>query len=371
LLRTALMPDFAELWPEKFNNKTNGMTPRRWLLKANPALAHLLQQTIGTGWITDLNKLRALEVYAPEAGFQRLFRQAKLANKERLARMISNLTHIQVDPHSLFDVHVKRFHEYKRQLLKVMHIIYTYLQLVEDGEPPLVPRTYVFAGKAAPGYWAAKQMIKLINNVSQVINQDPKAHEYMKVVFLPDYRVSLAECIIPAADLSEQISTAGMEASGTGNMKFAVNGALTMGTLDGANIEILEEVGADNMFIFGLKAEEIQALRQQGGYAPWEYYERYPAVQRTVDALRSNYFCPHEPGLFTWIYDALLTGGDPYMHLADLPSYLTAQQQADTEFTQTSVWVRKAILNVARMGKFSSDRTVQEYARDVWHIISV
>lgn len=213
-------------------------------------------------------------------------------------------------------------------------------------------------------------MIKLINNVSQVINQDPKAQEYMKVVFLPDYRVSLAECIIPAADLSEQISTAGMEASGTGNMKFAVNGALTMGTLDGANIEILEEVGADNIFIFGLKADEIQALRQ-GGYAPWEYYECYPAVQRTVDALRSNRFCPYEPGLFTWIYDALLTGGDPYMHLVDLPSYLIAQQQADKEFTQASVWSRKALLNVARMGKFSSDRTIREYARDIWHITGV
>jgi starch phosphorylase len=257
---------------------------------------------------------------------------------------------------------------YKRQLLNVMHIVDDYLSLIEDRRQPTVPRTYIFAGKAAPGYWAAKQMIKLIHNVGHVINNDSRAGAWMKVAFIPDYRVSLAEKIIPAADLSEQISTAGMEASGTSNMKFALNGALTIGTLDGANIEILEEVGAENIFIFGLKVDEVQALRARRSYRPWEYYNRDPRVKRVIDAFRSNLFCPHEPDLFAWIYQNVLDKNDEYCHLADLPAYLTTQELAGEAFNDQSNWTRKAILNVARVGKFSSDRTVAEYARDIWHI---
>lgn len=368
LLKTSLMPDFYQLWPERFSNKTNGVTQRRWLLKANPALAGLLNETIGDGWITNLEELRALEPYAQERGFQRAFMDIKHANKERLARVIHETTQIVVDPHALFDIHVKRMHEYKRQLLNVMRIIYEYLCCVEDHVDPLVPRTYIFAGKAAPGYWAAKQIIKLINNVAQVINHDPRVRGQIKVVFIPDYRVLLAEKIIPAADLSEQISTAGTEASGTSNMKFAMNGALTIGTLDGANIEMLEEVGKEQMYIFGLKAYEIQEFRAHGGYNSQALYARYPMLRRVVDALYSTQFCPQEPGLFAWIADSLLAGGDRYFHLPDLLSYVEMQHVVGQEFQQRLAWARKAILNVARIGKFSSDRTIREYARDIWHI---
>jgi starch phosphorylase len=276
-----------------------------------------------------------------------------------------------VDPASLFDIQIKRIHEYKRQLLNVMHIIHEYLCLVEDYQVPAVPRTYIFAGKAAPGYWAAKQIIKLINNVGQVVNNDPRVQGQMKVVFIPDYRVSLAERIIPAADLSEQVSTAGKEASGTGNMKFAMNGALTIGTLDGANIEIMEEVGKENIFIFGLTAQEIRQMREEFSYHPREYYQGSPHLKRVMDALQEDRFCPYEPGLFGWIYQAILDYGDEYFHLADLPSYLETHEEAGQQFKNRGAWARKAILNVARIGKFSSDRTVQEYAREIWHIESV
>lgn len=370
LIKTTLVPDFFQLWPERFNNKTNGITQRRWLLQANPALAQLLTDTIGDGWITNLEALKALEPAAHEKGFQQEFLRIKHANKQRLAAVIKELNRVTVNPQSLFDVQVKRIHEYKRQLLNVLHIIHEYLQLIEEKAQPIVPRTYIFAGKAAPGYWAAKQLIKLINNVGRVINGDPRAQEWIKVVFIPDYRVSLAEKIIPAADLSEQISTAGKEASGTGNMKFALNGALTIGTLDGANIEIMEEVGADNIFIFGLQAQDIQQMRAQGSYHPREYCARYPALQRIMDALNSNLFCREAAGLFTWIPQALLEHGDQYFHLADLPSYLDMQDQAGAAFKNPREWARKAILNVARIGKFSSDRTIREYARDIWGIES-
>src|SRR5215471_4328480 len=368
LLKTSLMPDFYQLWPERFTNKTNGVTQRRWLLKANPSLADLLCKTIGDGWITNLEEIRALEPYAQDRGFQHAFLDIKQANKERLAAMIHETTQIRVDPHTLFDIHVKRIHEYKRQLLNVMRIIHEYLCLVEDQMAPPVPRTYIFAGKAAPGYWAAKQIIKLINNVSQVINDDARVHDQIKVVFIPDYRVSVAEQIIPAADLSEHISLAGTEASGTSNMKFAMNGALTIGTLDGANIEIMEEVGKENIFIFGLKAQEIQELRANESYNAREYYRRFPELRRVVDAFTSNLFCPREPGLFTWIARALLDEGDRYFHLADLLPYIDTQNVIGEEFKHPLVWAHKAILNVARIGKFSSDRTVLEYARDIWHI---
>ncbi|HXG65887.1 MAG TPA: glycogen/starch/alpha-glucan phosphorylase, partial [Blastocatellia bacterium] len=370
LVKTSLVPDFYHLWPDKFNNKTNGVTQRRWLLKANPRLAELITENIGDKWITDLNELKGLEFYAQVQDFQEQFLKIKRGNKERLARTIKNTVGVTVDPSTLFDVHVKRIHEYKRQLLNCMHIVHQYLSIVEDGKDVKVPRTYVFAGKAAPGYWAAKQIIKLINSIGKVINNDERVNDQLKVVFIPDYRVSLAEKIIPAADLSEQISTAGMEASGTGNMKLAMNGALTMGTLDGANIEILEEVGEENIFIFGLKADEIERMRRQGAYNPRSHYENNPHVRRVCDAFKSDMFCLDEPGLFTWIYKSLVEQGDYYFHLADLPSYIEAQERAGAEFTQPSLWARKAILNVARIGKFSSDRTIREYARDIWKIKS-
>jgi starch phosphorylase len=368
LVKTSLVPDFYALWPHRFNNKTNGVTPRRWLLKANPLLSDLLTQTLGTGWITDLDQLRGLERYATDPAFQRQFLHIKRRNKERLARVIRATTHLIVDPDSLFDVHVKRIHEYKRQLLNVLHIVHEYLSVIEDGRIPPVPKTYIFAGKAAPGYWAAKQMIKLVNNVGQIINHDPCLKGQIRVVFIPNYRVSLAESIIPAADVSEQISTAGTEASGTSNMKFAMNGALTIGTLDGANIEIQEAVGEENMFIFGLTAEALDDMRRRGAYHPQELYQRYPDLRRVLDSLHSDLFCPQEPGLWQWIYQTLIYGGDPYFHLADFHSYLAAHNRLQEEFCTPGSWEHKAILNVARMGRFSSDRTIMEYAEQVWHI---
>jgi starch phosphorylase len=370
LIKTSLAPEFYQLWPERFNNKTNGVTQRRWLLKANPELAKLLNATIGEDWITDLERLRELEKWAAQPGFQAEFQRVKRLNKERLASLINDSLRVKVDPDSLFDIQVKRIHAYKRQLLNVLHIIDEYLSLIEDARPPAVPRTYVFAGKAAPGYIMAKRIIKLIHNVSRVVNNDPRAKQWIKVVFIPDYRVSLAEKIIPAADLSEQISTAGKEASGTSNMKFALNGALTIGTLDGANIDILEEVGLENIFIFGLKAGEAQTLRRQRSYRPRDYYHRHTRVKRVVETFHSNLFCPQEPDLFAWIYEALLDENDEYFHLADLPAYLEAQKYAGAAFTDREAWTRMAILNVARIGKFSSDRAVTEYAREIWDIKS-
>jgi glycogen phosphorylase len=370
LVKSSLVPDFYQLWPERFNNKTNGITPRRWLLKANPQLSALIGETVGPDWVTDLFALKALEPYAEDSSFQAEFRQVKHANKVRLAKLIYDTVRVRVDPGSLFDIQAKRIHEYKRQLLNTLHIIHQYLCIVEDGQDLAAPHTYIFAGKAAPGYWAAKQIIKLINNIGQVINHDARVRDQLKVVFLPDYRVSLAEILIPAASLSEQISTAGKEASGTGNMKFALNGALTIGTLDGANIEIKEEVGEENIFIFGKTAEEITAVRN-GGYHPWEWYHDSPRIKRTLDALRSDRFCAKESGLFHWMFEALLDGGDEYFLLADFDAYANAHQEAGRQFCDLAVWNRKAILNVARMGQFSSDRTIREYAEEIWHITGV
>jgi len=370
LIKSSLVPDFAQLWPERFSNKTNGVAPRRWLLKANPELAALLSRTVGEAWTTDLERVRPIEKSANDSGLQQEFLEIKRRNKERLAREVFNTTAVTIDPHSMFDVQVKRIHEYKRQLLNVMRIIYEYLSMVDDGAEPAVPRTYIFAGKAAPGYWAAKQIIKLINNVAQVVNADPRVKERIKVVFVPNYRVSLAELIMPAADLSEQISTAGMEASGTGNMKLAMNGALTLGTLDGANIEIMEAVGEENIYIFGLSREDVSWYQQSGEYHPRELYNGDTVVHRVVDSLASNRFCPDEPGLFRWIVDELLDRGDHYFHLADLVSYIDASHSAEKDYKDPAVWIAKAILNVARTGYFSSDRTVNEYARDIWGIKS-
>ncbi len=369
LVKTHLVPDFYDLWPERFNNKTNGVTHRRWLASCNPGLGQLIHKTVGEGWITNLRAVRGLEVHAQEKAFQRDFLRIKQRNKEQLAHLIHSTERITVDPHSLFDIQVKRMHEYKRQLLNAMHVMHSYLRLVDSGHKPPVSRTHIFAGKAAPGYWMAKLIIKLINNIAEVVNNDPRTEGLMKVVFMRDYRVSLAEKIIPAADLSEQISTAGMEASGTGNMKFAMNGALTIGTLDGANVEILEEVGDENIYIFGLKTEEIAA--QRSTYNPWTFYHSSPSVRRVVDALASNRFCADEPGLFQPIVASLLDRGDFYFNLADFDSYLAAQERVSCDFHNSSLWAEKAILNVARSGKFTSDRTVAEYAREIWGIESI
>jgi len=366
-VKTSLAPDYLQLWPGRFHNITNGISQRRWLRWANPPLATLITTAIGDAWITDLPRLKALEAYAEDSGFRTEFRRVKRANKEKLVRIIREL-HINVDPDSLFDVHVKRIHEYKRQLLNVLHVVDEYLALVEDGCRPVAPRTYIFAGKAAPGYWFAQQVIKLIHNVGQVINADPRANSWMKIVFLPDYRVSLAEKIIPAADLSEQISTAGTEASGTGNMKMALNGAVIMGTLDGATIEIGEAVGAENIFTFGLTAAEVRAAREQQTYRPWEHYERNPRVKRVMDVFSSKMFCPAEPTLFDWIRVHLLSVNDQHVHLADFRPYAEAQAGAGQSFVDTDRWTRMSILNVARIGLFSSDRTAMEYARDIWQI---
>jgi starch phosphorylase len=369
LVKKKLVPDFGELWPERFSNKTNGVTHRRWLASANPGLASLITARVGAGWITDFAKIRGLEARADNLDFQHQFAAVKLKNKERLARLISSREQIAVDPASLFDVHVKRIHEYKRQLLNAMRVIHDYLSLTEEGRKPTVARTYIFGGKAAPGYEMAKLIIKLINNIGVAINGDPKAEGLMKVVFMHDYKVSLAEQIIPGADLSEQISTAGTEASGTGNMKFAMNGALTIGTLDGANVEILEEVGAENIYIFGLDAEQVEA--QKNSYNPWDFYRSSAIARRVMDALRDDRFCPEAPGLFRPIFDAILRNGDRYFHLADLDSYVEAQERVALDFLRPVEWNRKAILNVARSGKFSSDRAVAEYAQEIWGLDAV
>jgi starch phosphorylase len=368
LLKENLVPDFAALWPNRFSNNTNGVAPRRWLLKANPGLSALLSRNVGDGWIIDLEQVRGIEKLADHPGFQQEFMAIKRHCKEKLTAEILDTTGIDVDPDSLFDVQVKRIHEYKRQLLNVMRIIHDYLTIVEDNTLPKVPRTYVFAGKAAPGYWAAKQIIKLINNVAHVVNHDPRVGRAMRVVFVPDYRVSLAEIIMPAADLSEQISTAGMEASGTGNMKLAMNGAITLGTLDGANIEIMDAVGAENIYTFGLSPEDVKWYQEHGNYNPRELCNMNPVLRRVMESLASDRFCQDEHGLFRWIVDEILDRGDRYFLMADLPSYLEASQRAELDYQQPAVWAKKAILNVARTGFFSSDRTIREYARDIWHI---
>jgi starch phosphorylase len=368
LLKTRVVPEFCTLWPQRFNNKTNGVTHRRWLLMANPGLARLLDETIGDGWRMNLERTRELERLADDPEFQARFAAIKRANKERLATIVHRIAGVDLDPASIVDVQAKRIHEYKRQLLMVLGIAHEYLALVEDGIEPAAPRTYLLAGKAAPGYWAAKMIIKLINNLAAVINSDPRAQGFIKVVFVPDYRVSLAEKIIPAADVSEQISTAGTEASGTGNMKFAMNGALTIGTLDGANIEIREQVGADNIFIFGLSAPQIGELRP--AYNPRQYYERDAVLRRVLDALSEDRFCPHEPGLLKWIPETVLNR-DEYFVAADFASYVETQALISREYLKPADWTRKAILNVARIGRFSSDRTVAEYASEVWGLSSL
>lgn len=368
LLKSSVVSDFYELWPERFTSKTNGITQRRWLLKANPELAELITNTIGWKWVTDLDRLRELEPLSQDTGFLDAFLDIKRKNKQRLCALISETAWVEAVPDAMFDIHAKRIHEYKRQLLFLMSIVLEYLQIVDDGVYPDFPKTFVFAGKAAPGYTVAKRLIKLINSVGQVINTDPRVKDMIKLVFVPDYRVSVAEKIIPAANVSEQISTAGKEASGTGNMKFALNGALTLGTLDGANIEIREEVGEDNIFIFGLTSSQIAEYQRKRTYNPHRVYEQNPTLQRVLGALSSDRFCPHDPGLFQWLIPYLMDSNDQYFHLADFESYIQTRQQMAREFSDSKKWAAKAILNIARIGRFSSDRTVSEYARDIWDL---
>ncbi len=365
LLKSVLFRDFYELWPERFKNITNGITQRRWLKICNPELAELITSHIGEGWITDLSQLEKLVPLADDDGFQKSWLEVKLKNKKKLAEFIPN--HVTVNPSALFDCQVKRFHEYKRQLLNALHIVYLFNRIKRGNNPMPAPRVFIFAGKAAPGYWTAKLIIKLINSIADKVNHDKDVNDRMKVVFLSNYDVSLAERIIPAADLSEQISTAGTEASGTSNMKFALNGALTIGTMDGANVEILQEVGKENFFIFGLTTEKIGSLRISG-YNPREYYEGNPYLKEVIDLISNGYFSPDEPSLFKPLVDSLLNGGDPYLLLADFADYLRCQEEVVKTYLNKSKWTRMSILNVAHMGKFSSDRTIQEYAREIWDI---
>ena len=371
LIKTQLVPDFYAMFPEKFQNKTNGVTHRRWLAYANPGLAELITSRTGDEWLRDFSQIRKLEPHASDPSFQELFHTVKQANKSRLASIVQAATGVSVDPESLFDVQVKRVHQYKRQLLNLLQIIHQYFSVVEDGESLPVPITYLFAGKAAPGYFMAKLIIKLINSVGNVINRDARVNGQIRVVFMPDYRVSLAETIIPAADVSEQISTAGTEASGTGNMKLAMNGALTVGTLDGANIEILEQVGRENMYIFGLTAEEVHATRSAAAYDPAQYCRDDARFARILESIGSERFCPEDPGLFRNVFEARSSRWDPYIHFADLGSYVSAKRRIASDYTNRSAWDRRAILTIARMGKFSSDRTVAEYATEIWGIQSI
>jgi len=366
LLKSGLMRDFYELWPHKFNNKTNGITPRRWLYKSNPSLRDLITRTIGDTWIKNLSELKKLAPYADNPAFRKQWREVKYANKVRLADKLKQWHEIEINPDTLFDIQVKRFHEYKRQLLNALHCIALYNRIKLRQTDGMTPRTVLFGGKAAPGYFMAKLIIKFINNISAAVNKDPEVRDFLQIYFVPNYRVTLAEYLIPAADLSEQISTAGTEASGTGNMKFALNGALTIGTFDGANIEISEEVGEENIFIFGLRANEVHELRSRG-YNPWDYYNRSAELKGVIDLVRSGFFNPGEPGIFNPLLDSLFQGGDPYMIMADFDSYAQCHITAMKTYADQDLWTKKAILNVANMGKFSSDRTIGEYNNEIWH----
>jgi len=365
LLKSDLFPEFDELFPGKFNNKTNGITPRRWLLACNPRLSALITSKIGKGWERNLDELRGLEAFAKDPEFQKQFMDVKHANKVDLARIIKAECGVEVNPGALFDIQIKRLHEYKRQHLNLLHILALYRRLLQNPGLDISPRVFIFAAKAAPGYDMAKNIIKAINAVGAKINSDIRINDKLKVVFLPNYRVSLAQRIVPAADLSEQISTAGKEASGTGNMKLSLNGALTIGTLDGANVEIKEEVGEENIFIFGMTVEEVNDLWNRG-YNPQDFYTTDEELRAVVDWVGSNYFTPDEPhGVFNMLRDNLVYS-DPFLCLPDFRSYSDAQQRVDVAFRDKSKWAEMAILNTARMGKFSSDRTISEYAREIW-----
>ena len=372
ILKRNVFRDYHEMWPERFNNKTNGITPRRWLLKSNPRLAQLVTDAIGEGWIKDLDALEGLARRADDGSLGAAWRQVKQANKLELARVIQQQyqrrgTPLQLNPAALFDVQVKRMHEYKRQLLNLLHVITLYNRIRAGAE--VTPRVVIFGGKAAPGYWRAKLIIRLINAVADTVNSDPKVRDRLSVAFLADYRVSLAEQIMPGAELSEQISLAGTEASGTGNMKLSLNGALTIGTMDGANVEIRQAVGDDNIFIFGLSAEEVEARRPH--YSPWETYRADPALGEAVDMIARGAFAPGDPEAFRPIVDSLLHHGDHYFHLADYASYVACQDRVARAYEDAKDWTRRSILNVAQMGRFSSDRTIRQYADEIWGVSPV
>lgn len=367
LLKHQVFKNFWEMDPEKFTNKTNGITPRRWLKTCNPSLANLITERIGETWVTHLSELEKLLAFQNDPQFCSQWHEIKKKNKEHLANLILNEEEIEVNPDSLFDCHVKRIHEYKRQLLNILRVIHDYRRIKENPAGNWTPRTIIFGGKAAPGYFIAKLIIKLINSVAAIVNHDREIDGRLKIVFLENYRVSLAERIIPAADLSEQISTAGTEASGTGNMKFALNGALTIGTLDGANIEILEEVGPENIFIFGMKAEEIQALKANG-YHPYDIYNQNLDLRLVLNMIRDGYFSGGDKNLFLPLISSLLDGSDPYCLLVDFQSYTEAQDRVSQVYKNKQEWTSKSIHNVARVGKFSSDRTIQEYGKEIWRL---
>ncbi len=367
LLKERLLSEFAEMYPKRFNNKTNGITPRRWLVGCNPRLAQLVTSKIGSDWITNASLLRDLEKYADDCSFRNEFREIKNQNKQDLANLIHKRFGLKLDSSALFDVQIKRLHEYKRQHLNLLHILTLYRRLLQNPDLKIPPRVFIFGAKAAPGYHMAKVIIHAINLVAQKINSDSRINNMLKVFFWPNYGVSAAENIIPASDLSEQISTAGKEASGTGNMKFALNGALTMGTLDGANVEILEEVGDDNIFIFGKTVEGVEELRQ-AGYDPFSFYETDEELKAVLDWLSSDFFCPGKGGLISDLSKGLLDWGDPYLVLADYRSYIDAQDQAGQVYLDQEKWSSMAIHNVAGSGKFSSDRTIGEYAKEVWKL---
>jgi starch phosphorylase len=367
LIKKELFPEFATLYPGKIRNKTNGITPRRWLVACNPGLAALISETIGDGWQANLDRLRELDAHADDAAFRARFMAVKRANKVALANQVGRDCGVRIDPDALFDIQIKRLHEYKRQHLNLLHILHLYRSILQNPDADFVPRAFFFGAKAAPGYKMAKVIIHAINAVADRINNDRRVGDKLKVVFLPNYRVTLAEQMIPAADLSEQISTAGKEASGTGNMKFALNGAVTIGTLDGANVEILEEVGPDNIFIFGLTVDDVRGL-QASGYNPYDIYFHNPELRDLVDWIGSNFFTPADPHALEPLKHSLLDGGDPYFVLADYDSYISRQAEAAAAFRDQPRWARMALHNTARVGKFSSDRTIREYAEDIWQL---
>lgn len=369
LLRDGLFHDFYQLWPEKFNNKTNGVTPRRWIAYANPGMTALISEHIGEEWIADLSQIERLKqlVSSENRAFHAHWRAVKQANKQRLAALVKSECHVEFDPEALFDVQVKRIHEYKRQLLNVLHVVHLYLRIKHGDLDNWVNRCVLIGGKAAPGYYMAKSIIKLINNVADVVNNDPDVNGRLKVAFIPNYRVSAMEVIAPATDLSEQISTAGKEASGTGNMKFMMNGAVTIGTYDGANIEIMDAVGAENFFLFGLHAEQVETLRHD--YRPWEYIEHDQELRDVIELLRCGHFNQSEPGIFDSILDSMLSASDPWMTVADFRSYVDAQHAVALAWQDTEKWTQMSIMNTACSGFFSTDRTMLEYNREIWKLV--